>query len=94
MSPIPGYADALRLACGGSCDSNGGGFIGGSQTTEFTISYQTSGRCDVIAPASTIGDTNHAGAFAVSFAVSTADRGEPTADPDQVSILSTLSRGS
>ena len=59
-----------------------------------TISYEGSGRCDVLTPAPTIGDSNRAGAFAVAFAVSTADGDEPTADPDQVSILMTLPNGS
>ena len=61
---------------------------------ESKITYEGSGRCDVITPTPTIGDTNRAGAFAVSFAVSTADGDEPTADPDQVSILLTLPSGS
>ena len=59
-----------------------------------TISYEGSGRCDVLTPAPTIGDSNRAGAFAVAFAVSTADGEEETADPDQVSILMTLPNGS
>jgi len=59
-----------------------------------SISYEGSGRCDVLTPAPTIGDSNRAGAFAVSFAVSTADGEEPTADPDQISILMTLPNGS
>jgi hypothetical protein len=63
-------------------------------SAESTISYQGSGRCDVITPAPTIGDTSRAGAFAVSFAVSTADGEEATAEPDQVSILLTLPSGS
>ncbi len=58
------------------------------------ISYQGSGRCDVLTPAPTIGDTNAAGAFAVAFAVSTEDGEEPSADPDQISILLTLPNGS
>ena len=61
---------------------------------DSAITYEGSGRCDVITPAPSIGDTNRAGAFAVSFAVSTADGEEPTADPDQVSILLTLPSGS
>jgi len=61
---------------------------------ESAITYEGSGRCDVLTPAPTIGDTSRAGAFAVSFAVSTADGEEPTADPDQVSILLTLPSGS
>ncbi len=59
-----------------------------------SISYEGSGRCDVLTPAPTIGDSNRAGAFAVAFAVSTADGEEPSADPDQVSILFTLPSGS
>ncbi len=58
------------------------------------VSFQGSGRCDVTTPAPTIGDTNRAGAFTVSFAVATADGEDPTADPDQVSILLTLPNGS
>ena len=50
---------------------------------ESKITYEGSGRCDVITPTPTIGDTNRAGAFAVSFAVSTADGDEPTADQDR-----------
>jgi len=61
---------------------------------DSAITYEGSGRCDVLTPAPTIGDTSRAGAFAVSFAVSTADGEEPTADPDQVSILLTLPSGS
>lgn len=61
---------------------------------DSVISYQGSGRCNVITPAPTIGDTSRAGAFAVSFAVSTADGEAATADPDQVSILLTLPSGS
>lgn len=59
-----------------------------------SISYEGSGRCDVLTPAPTIGDSNRAGAFAVAFAVSTADGEEPTADPDQISFLLTLPNGS
>ena len=59
-----------------------------------TISYEGSGRCDVLTPAPTIGDTSRAGAFGVAFAVSTADGEDPSADPDQVSILLTLPNGS
>lgn len=58
------------------------------------ITYEGSGRCDVLTPTPTIGDTNKAGAFSVSFAVSTADGEEPTADPDQVAIVLTLPGGS
>jgi hypothetical protein len=57
------------------------------------ISYEGSGRCDVLTPSPTIGDTNRPGAFGVSFAVSTADGEAPTADPDQVTIIMTLSNG-
>jgi hypothetical protein len=59
-----------------------------------SISYEGSGRCDVLTPAPTIGDSNRAGAFAVAFAVSTADGEEPSADPDQISFLLTLPNGS
>ena len=58
------------------------------------ISYEGSGRCDVITPSPTIGDSNRAGAFAVSFAVSTEDGAEPTSDPDQVTMILTLPSGS
>ena len=58
-----------------------------------TISYEGSGRCDVLTPAPTIGDLNYPHAFAANFAVSTQDGEDPTADPDQVSILLTLPNG-
>lgn len=58
------------------------------------ISYEGSGRCDVLTPSPTIGDTSRAGAFTVNFAVSTEDGTEPSADPDQVTIILTLTNGS
>ena len=59
-----------------------------------TISYEGSGRCDVLTPAPTVGDSNRAGALGVAFAVSTADFEDKPADPDQVSIILTLPNGS
>jgi len=59
-----------------------------------SVSYQGSGRCDVLTPAPTIGDSNRAGAFSVAFAVSTADDEEASGEPDQISILLTLPNGS
>ena len=69
-------------------------YFNNSPPANSEISYEGSGRCDVITPSPTIGDSNKAGAFAVSFAVSTADGEEPSADPDQVSIILTLPGGS
>jgi hypothetical protein len=58
------------------------------------ISFEGSGRCDVLTPTPTLGDTSRAGAFTTRLSVSTADGEQATADPDQVSILLTLPGGS
>lgn len=58
------------------------------------ITFEGSGRCDVLTPAPTIGDTNAPVAFAMGLSVSTEDCQDPTADPDNVSIILKLPNGS
>jgi len=58
------------------------------------ISFEGSGRCDVLTPAPTIGDSNAAAAFAMGLSVSTDGCADPSADPDNVSIILALPNGS